>query len=192
MKGRLVMLATEPSAKSPWVGLAAMVSLVGVFGTVYLSVGMGLKACPLCLYQRIFLMGTAAVLLVGLLLPRASVSPGVLGVLALPLATGGFAVAGWHEYLESVRQVMVCPQGLFNLGTAPQQSLALHAIVLLLLACDALTNRTTIPASVVGIVVGVALAFAAIQSAPRMPLAPDYTLDVDQDMCRPPNPPEKK
>lgn len=186
------MLSSEPSGKSPWIVLATLVALAGAFGTVYLSVGMGLKACPFCLYQRIFVMGAAAVLVVGLLLPRASVPPGILGALALPLAAGGLAVAGWHAYLETVRQVMVCPQGMFGVGTAPQQSLALHAALFVLLALDALTKRSTMLASLVGVVFGAALGFGAIHSAPRMPLAPDYTLDVDHDMCRPPNPPEKK
>jgi disulfide bond formation protein DsbB len=41
---------------------ALAVSAVGTVGSLYLSLGMGLKACPLCFYQRTFMMSTAAVL----------------------------------------------------------------------------------------------------------------------------------
>src|SRR5262245_8623293 len=55
------------SGASLWTCLALLASLVGVAGTIYLSLGLGLRACPLCFYQRVFIMGVAAVLAVGLL-----------------------------------------------------------------------------------------------------------------------------
>jgi disulfide bond formation protein DsbB len=48
-----------------WPSLAVAVLALG--GSIWLSVGMNLKACPLCLYQRTFVMGVVAVLGVGVL-----------------------------------------------------------------------------------------------------------------------------
>ena len=48
-----------------WLWAATGLALVGTAGSLYLSLGMGLKACPLCFYQRTFVMAALAVLLVG-------------------------------------------------------------------------------------------------------------------------------
>ena len=50
-----------------WCWLALLVALVASIGSVYLSVGMDLKACPLCFYQRSFAFGLTALLAVGLI-----------------------------------------------------------------------------------------------------------------------------
>src|SRR5262245_6499540 len=100
--------------------LAAAVSLAALAGTLYLSMGIQLKACPLCLYQRVFVMGAVGVLLVGVLLP--GIRPGVVSLLALPAAAGGFAMAGWHNYLEATG-FLECPRGVAGFGSAPQQAL---------------------------------------------------------------------
>src|SRR5437762_5605329 len=102
------------AASSTWTWLAALVALVALAGSLYLSIGMGLKACPLCFYQRTFVMGVVAVLCLGLLLPGVRTS--VLNVLALPLAVGGLAIAGWHTYLEA-GGFLECPDGVFAIGS---------------------------------------------------------------------------
>src|SRR5262245_66543427 len=103
-----------------------LVAVVALAGSLWLSVGMKLKACPLCFYQRTFVMGVVAVLLVGLL---AGVRPAsVLSLLALPLAAGGVGVAGFHVYLEQTGK-LECPDGILGLGTAPQQGLAAQALL---------------------------------------------------------------
>jgi len=98
------------------------VAIVGTFGSLALSMVLGLKACPLCFYQRSFIMATASVLAVGLV--SYGLSTSTLSLLALPLATCGLAVAGFHEFLERTGK-LECPCGIFGLGTAPQQSLVL-------------------------------------------------------------------
>src|SRR5712692_3215320 len=103
-----------------WTWLALLAATVAVAGSLWLSLGMGLIACPLCFYQRTFAMSAFGVLAVGLL---GSERRGLLCLLALPLAIGGLAVAGWHVSLE-VRGKLECPSGILALGTAPQQSLA--------------------------------------------------------------------
>jgi len=95
-------------------------------GSLYLSLGMGLKACPLCFYQRTFAFSLVAVLLVGL-------SAGLRGrvnLLALPLAIGGATVAGFHVYLVTVGK-LECPAGIAGISTAPHQSLAAYVLILL-------------------------------------------------------------
>src|SRR5215470_2689255 len=87
----------EPAAPAPmtwWLPLAALVALVGVIGSLYLSLGMELKACPLCFYQRSFIMATLAVLAFGLFIreiPRGAVTP-----LALGPAMAGAYIAVMH------------------------------------------------------------------------------------------------
>ena len=63
--------------------LACLIALEASVGSVYLSVGMGLNACPLCFYQRTFAFAAFGVLLVGLLI---GAQRSGLSLLALPLS----------------------------------------------------------------------------------------------------------
>ena len=90
-----------PQRTGAWAWAALVVSFLGSAGSYYLSVGMGLMPCPLCFYQRAFMLGVFAVLAVGLVAGLERTVP--LGLLALPLATAGLAVAGYHVNLERVR-----------------------------------------------------------------------------------------
>ncbi len=74
---------------------ALVVAVAGLSGSLFLSLGMHLKACPLCFYQRTFMMSLAAVLGMGLLLGVAR-----LGLLTLPLAVAGLGIALLHVSLE--------------------------------------------------------------------------------------------
>lgn len=165
---------------SRWTMAALLVALCGAVGSVYLSVGLGLKACPLCFYQRSFVMSAAAVLIVGLAKDRALAS--LLALVCLPLSMAGLAVAGFHEYLEQVGK-LECPPALANLGTAPQQSLALFVVLTLLLWIAA---RRHAAAAVGATVLGIVLAWASIASAPPMPPTPTKPYEQPLDMCRPP------
>src|SRR5207302_2114468 len=98
-----------------------LVALLALAGSLWLSIGMKLKACPLCLYQRTFVMGIVAVLGIGVLTGQRHRA--VLNLLALPLAVAGLGVAVFHEYLELTGK-LECPVGVMGIGTAPQQSLA--------------------------------------------------------------------
>lgn len=53
-----------------WASAALAVSALGLAGSLWLSLALKLKACPLCFYQRTFVMGVFAVLSVGLLVDR--------------------------------------------------------------------------------------------------------------------------
>jgi disulfide bond formation protein DsbB len=76
-KGERTMPAIEEAApsgrvrsRSTWAIVALAFSLVGTAGSLSLSLGLGLKACPLCFYQRTFMMSTFAVLALGLAADR--------------------------------------------------------------------------------------------------------------------------
>ena len=97
-----------------WTWLALLASAAAVAGTLWLSVGMGLVACPLCFYQRTFAMAALGVLVMGLLVGGRR---GPLSLLALPTAVGGLAVAGFHVALEA-RGTLECPRGVLGLGSA--------------------------------------------------------------------------
>src|SRR5688500_1794378 len=80
-----------------WLTASVLISLTGTIGSVFLSVGLGLKACPLCFYQRSFVMAALAVLILGWFAQRSR--PGFVCLLSVPLAWAGLGVAAFHEYL---------------------------------------------------------------------------------------------
>ena len=109
--------------------LPLLASLMTLAGSLWLTLGMGFKACPLCIYQRTFVMGVVAVYGVG-------ISLGVqhrptLNLLALPLAVAGFAVALLQAIAEWIGKIE-CPCGILGIGTAPQQSVVALGITLIL------------------------------------------------------------
>jgi disulfide bond formation protein DsbB len=163
---------------------ALVLALAGTAGSLFLSLGLGLKACPLCFYQRTFIMAAAAVLLVGLTVDRTR--PGLFCLLSLPLALAGLGVAAFHEYLV-VAEVLECPQAIFGLGTAPAQSLAVFAPLTLSALAGAWSGERK-GAFGLALVVGVLMAWASIASSPPLPPVPKTPYDpVKQplDMCRP-------
>lgn len=168
-----------------WIWAALAVALVALAGSLMLSMVLKLKACPLCLYQRTFVMGVVAVLGVGLV---ARARPALLGLLSLPLAMGSLGVAGFHEYLEQTGK-LECPAGVLGVGTAPQQSLAVSAVLLVLLTVGALRDRREaykLPGVVGAILLGILLSGASVASAPPMPPAPTKPYEQPMDICRPP------
>ena len=182
--------------------MAALTSLVGLAGSLYLSgmelkyqdhdlsFGMGLRACQLCFYQRSFMMAVVGVLCIGLLV-RAT-RPGLLAALALPAAVAGLAVAGQHANLEYTGR-LECPPGVhdfgewgqYDLGSAPQQSLAVFGILVAFLLLDILTSGANLFISVLAVALGLLLAVAGIKTSPA-----SMVPDPDKlDMCRKPAPP---
>src|SRR5262245_9773959 len=137
---REVSLAAPSPRAAPlslvWPPLVVALGALG--GSLWLSVGMSLKACPLCFYQRSFVMGVVAVLGVGLLTGKRHW--GVLNLLALPLAVAGFGVALFHEYLELTGK-LECPGGVLGIGSAPQQSLAALTVLLALVVLGVVRGR---------------------------------------------------
>jgi disulfide bond formation protein DsbB len=189
--------AELPSQARPsslaWTLLALVVAVLALWGSLYLSLGMGLKACPLCLYQRTFVMGALGVLGIGWL--AGAGRSGILGLLAVPCAVGGLGVAVFHEYLEQIGK-LECPAGVLGLGTAPQQSLAVLLLLSVILAWPSFFGGPNGKGNWVttgsAIILGALFAVAAVKSAPP-PVIPKepYKLPVDEDGCRPPYRPQQ-
>jgi disulfide bond formation protein DsbB len=95
-------------------------------GSLYLSLGLDLKACPLCFYQRSFAL--AAILVLAMLSVRDGVRSSAFGLVTLPLALGGLGIAGFHVYLVQTG-ILECPPALFGLGDGPMQSLAIFGLL---------------------------------------------------------------
>lgn len=165
--------------------LALLVALVGSAGSVYLSTGLGLRACPLCFYQRSAVFLVAAGLTLGLvgggLLSRATAA-----WLTVPAAFLGLGVALWHVLLEA-RGTIECPKGLLDLGTAPQQSLALFVLLTPLVLWAALREggaglgRLALAAGL-----GLLAAWLGVKSAPPLPPVPKAPYPDALVTCRPP------
>ena len=169
----------------PWTILSALVASVGVAGSLWLSMAMSLKACPLCLYQRAFIMSAAAVLLIGLLTDLRH-SAG-LPLLAIAAVVAGLGVSGFHVYLEQ-NQTLECPRGVFGLGTAPQQSLAVFVLLLVTLLIASWSGapaRQFLPLSA-AVLLGMVMSAGTIFSAPPLPKAPNKPYAEPLEMCRPP------
>lgn len=169
------------STATTMAGLALLLALVGLAGSLYLSIGMNLKACPLCYYQRTFMMGVVVVLGLGLLADRERA--GLLCLLALPLAVGGLGVAAYHEY-QVAAGTMICPDGLFGLGPAPLQSLLAFVVLTVPVLVGAWSGlqpaqpRTTLFAIALGL--GLVLAWACVASVGGYKPPPEAT-----DICKP-------
>jgi disulfide bond formation protein DsbB len=190
-------MATEASPSSsrtknaPWTIASLLLSLVGTAGSLYLSLQMGLKACPLCLYQRSFLMSSLAVLVMAVV-AKSTAEP-LASLLALPPALAGGLIAAFHVYLEWSGK-LECPAGVFAVGSAPRQSLMLFVLLVATLAAGAVSKsaggRMPRLASAVGL--GILLAIAAVASAPPMPKPPAKAYEQPLDICRPPYPPDQR
>jgi disulfide bond formation protein DsbB len=161
-----------------------------VAGSLLLSLAMELKACPLCFYQRTFVMASFAVLGVGLATERAQAR--LLCLLAVPLAFGGLGVAAFHEYLV-LTDKLECPAGFFGLGTVPAQSLTafllLSAVTLMGACARHGEHRSCHRSAVLGAsVLGLILAWGAIASAPPPPSRdrPYDPVKEPLNICRPP------
>jgi disulfide bond formation protein DsbB len=179
---------TPRTVDNYWNWAALMVALVGVAGSLWLSIRMELLACPLCFYQRSFMMAVAAVMAVGLLAKVRTA--GLLSILSLPLALAGLLVACFHVNLERTG-VLECPAGVLDWGTAPSQSLSVYLILAVVLCVDLLSSRalwvSLVPAAG-AVVLGVLMAIGCLKSNPPLPDPPKsaYPTDLKIKTCRPP------
>ncbi|MFO0878816.1 MAG: disulfide bond formation protein B [Gemmataceae bacterium] len=176
---------TPPSA-GPLTLLALILSWVAVVGSVFLTLGMGLTACPLCFYQRAFACAVAATLSVGVTTGMARTT--ALSALTLPICIAGLSVAGFHVWLEQSGK-LECPAGVAGLGSAPTQSCAIFALLTLVLLSEAwqdLRPGGGWSATLGSILLGVVLALLCIASAPRLNPAPEKPYEEAPRICRPP------
>jgi Disulfide bond formation protein DsbB len=174
-----VLGLVPPRSVLLWNLLALLLALIAVAGSLWSSLGMGLQACPLCYYQRSFVMGAAAILLLAQMTEfRGSA---VVSVLAMPVAIAGLAIACYHVSRELAGK-MECPAGLWGLGTVPKQSLAVQSVLVILLLIAGIRR----PVVVVGIVVGSLLAYACVQSVAPVAKPSPAEYEKPPVICRPP------
>ncbi|GGX87349.1 disulfide bond formation protein B [Litchfieldella qijiaojingensis] len=108
-------------------GLLFCALMMGV--ALYLEHVMGLEPCPLCIFQRVGVLATAAVLLVAAIHnPRGRWGAlyGGLGVLSV---AGGIGVAGRHLWLQSLPpdQVPSCGPSLdYMIDVLPMREVLVH------------------------------------------------------------------
>jgi hypothetical protein len=168
---------SETRGSPKWALAALLLSLAAVFGSLALSLALGLRACPLCFYQRAFALSVAGALGMGLLLGFGGT--GRLGLLALPLATGGLGVALFHVWLE-LNGTLVCPAGLLGIGSAPQQSLAIFVLIFLVLLADALSGPSLGKGLrlCIALALGAGIAVASLRANPPMVKTSDRPTDI--------------
>jgi Disulfide bond formation protein DsbB len=152
-----------PDRKILWTRLAFFVAVIGVVGSLHLSLSMELKACPLCFYQRAFMMGAAGVLAFGAFLPGTPTA--ALTVCALPAALAGTGIAVWHTYLDATG-VLECPAGITGALTAPQESLAVFLLLVAFLLGDLFHQKKYVMQGLGAILLGVVFCATSIQATP--------------------------
>ena len=81
---------------------------------LYFEYVMELEPCPLCMFQRVFVLGAGMVLLIGALHGPRSWGQRVYGVLLALIAGAGAAVAARHVWLQNLPpdQIPQCGRGL--------------------------------------------------------------------------------
>jgi disulfide bond formation protein DsbB len=168
--------------------LALLFSAAAVAGSLYLSLGLGLVACPLCFYQRTFAFALVGLLTTGVLLPESR--HGRLCVLALPLAVGGLGVAGFHTLLATTGK-LECPLGIADLGPAPVQSLTVFVLITLAVVVGAVGEMKRDPRTILAVVAALALGAGAVYGsvvANPVPPEPKEPYPADQKVltCRVP------
>jgi hypothetical protein len=178
--------ASPPPAegKTLWIPLALFVSVIGVVGSLYLSISLELKACPLCFYQRAFIMAAATVLFFGIWLrgiPQAALTP-----LALASTVAGTGIAGFHVYLDA-KDILECPIGVTGFLLAPQESFVVYAFLLAFLLSDLFWESRFVPQGLGAVLIGIVLAILCLNPAVTPP-APNptgpYPSDKKLDTCR--------
>jgi len=159
---------------------ALVMSAAAAGGSVYLSLGLGLKACPLCYYQRSFAM--AALLVFTMLLWWNGVRSSGACLIVLPLAASGLGVAAFHVYLVQTGK-LECPPGLFGWGDGPLQSLTVFVVLTCVCIAGVLsTGRAEVGSrstkAVAAMLIGVGVSWICIASTP--PLPPSFRTSRDE------------
>ncbi|MBI1832876.1 MAG: disulfide bond formation protein B [Planctomycetes bacterium] len=169
MTNELPSESSDLDAAVLWTRCALFVAVVGVLGSLHLSMGMNLRACPLCFYQRAFMMAAAGALAFGPFLP--GMPSAAQTVLALPSVIAGAGIAGWHIYLEW-NEKLECPVGITGVLTAPGESLIVFGLLVVLLLGDLFHQRKYVMQGVGAILLGVVFAVTSVHGVPDRPTGP--------------------
>lgn len=106
-----------------WLFAAGVLFCLALLGTaLYFQHVMGLEPCPLCIFQRIFVIALGAVMLLAAIHNPRHLGRRIYGGMILILSASGVAVAGRHVWLQNLpaEQVPACGPGLdYLLETFP-------------------------------------------------------------------------
>lgn len=103
-----------------WAGFLTCVGLMGY--ALYSQYVDGLQPCPLCVFQRIAVIGLGIAFFIGAVVNIGGVRRWLVAPLAIVAGTGGVIVAGRHAWLQHLPpdQVPSCGPGLGHiLNTFP-------------------------------------------------------------------------
>jgi disulfide bond formation protein DsbB len=98
-----------------WLNLAGVAAVAGLIGyALYAQYVLGLEACPLCIFQRVAMIGVGAVLLIAGLHAPVSKWARVYGLGAALVAAIGAGISARHVYIQHLPedQVPTCGPGL--------------------------------------------------------------------------------
>lgn len=171
-----------PDFKILWTRFALFIAIIGVLGSLHLSINMGLQACPLCYYQRSFMMAAAGILLFAMFLP--GVPSAVVSVLALTPATAGLCIAATHVQAEWTG-VLECPKGMSGFLPVPQESFIVFVLLVGALIGDLLHRRTYLMQGAGAILLGYVFSTTCLKSVQRMD-PPTQAYEKEPDGCRKP------
>ena len=174
-----------PDFRSLLSTIAALIAAgASVAGSLYLTLGLGLIACPLCFYQRTFAFAVLGVLILGVF--SHARATGYVNVMALLPTIAGGVVAAFHTYLDMSGK-LVCPKGIFEIGTTAQQSLASFVLIAICLFPDLVrdvrTKRVSIATVAASVILGGAFAYGCIVTSPAPTMPP---VEKRPLMCHPP------
>ena len=95
-------------------GLGALACAGMMSFALFAQYGLGLDPCPLCVFQRVAVIGLGAIFLAAFLHGPAASGARVYGVLAFIPALGGMAVAGRQVWLQHLPkdEIPACGPGL--------------------------------------------------------------------------------
>jgi disulfide bond formation protein DsbB len=88
-----------------WITVLSVAGVATV-GSLWFQYGLGLYPCTLCWYQRVLMYPIVAIGVVALILDQ-PMQQTAIG----PLALGGFAIAGYHSWLQLQSDAAGCAVG---------------------------------------------------------------------------------
>lgn len=82
----------------PWLALIVAVVILSMAGALYFQYVLQLEPCPLCVLQRVAIIGVGVFAALGLVASRAR-GQSIAIVLAIVFALTGAGIAGWHSWI---------------------------------------------------------------------------------------------
>ncbi|MBT8114706.1 MAG: disulfide bond formation protein B [Arenicella sp.] len=89
-----------------WIGFVGCAVLLGI-AYFYFQQTLGLAPCPLCMFQRVALVGVGFLCLVGILVRPAKLGSRLLALMATLFSAAGLAIAARQVWLQNLPEELV-------------------------------------------------------------------------------------